>query len=155
MAANLMTAKFGPGVTVINAFLFIGLDLTSRDKLHEFWSGRGLVRKMGLLIIAGSVLSWILNRDTGQIAVASFLAFACSAAVDTVIYTALHDKSWMVKVNGSNAIGALVDSIVFPTIAFGSILPWIMLGQFLAKLSGGFIWAFVLNRKADERAGRK
>ena len=34
IAANLLVAKFGPAISIVNAFLFIGLDLTARDKLH-------------------------------------------------------------------------------------------------------------------------
>ena len=32
--ANLSVAAFGPAISPINAFLFIGLDLTLRDWLH-------------------------------------------------------------------------------------------------------------------------
>ena len=42
VAANLLVARFGPSVTIINAFLFIGLDLTTRDGLHEAWGKSGL-----------------------------------------------------------------------------------------------------------------
>ena len=42
--ANLSVAHFGPSVAVVNAFLFIGLDLTARDALHERWHGRHLAR---------------------------------------------------------------------------------------------------------------
>lgn len=146
VAANLITAKFGPSASIVNAFLFIGLDLTSRDKLHETWNGRGLVWKMALLIAAGSLLSWVLNRNAGMIAVASFVAFACSAVTDTVIYQLLHNRAWFTKVNASNIGSALVDSLVFPTIAFGGFLPWVTLGQFAAKVLGGFVWALILNR---------
>ena len=86
IAANLLVARFGPGVAVLNAFLFIGLDLTARDHLHETWRGRGLAWKMGILIGAGSTLSWLLNRDAGQIALASFVAFACAGVADAVAY---------------------------------------------------------------------
>ena len=40
-----------------------------------------------------------------------------------------------------------VDSILFPTIAFGSFLPLIVLGQFAAKVGGGFVWSLLLNRR--------
>lgn len=50
------------------------------------------------------------------------------------------------RVNGSNVPAALVDSIVFPTIAFGALLPWIVLGQFAAKVLGGFVWSLLLNQ---------
>ena len=46
VAANLLVAHFGHGVAVLNAFLFIGLDLTARDGLHEAWRNCGLVWKM-------------------------------------------------------------------------------------------------------------
>lgn len=147
--ANITVAIFGPSITVINAFLFIGLDLTARDKLHETWHNQGLWWKMTLLIATGSILSWIINRNAGQIAIASFVAFALAGIADTIIYHALKDRAYLVKINGSNVISAAVDSIVFPTLAFGSLLPWIVLGQFVAKVGGGFVWSLVL-RKSNE-----
>ena len=146
MLANLSVAHFGPSSTIVNAFLFIGLDLTSRDKLHEAWHNNGLIWKMGLLIATGSLISWLLNRNAGQIALASFIAFACAAVVDTIVYQILRKQKYMVKVNGSNIFSAATDSIIFPTIAFGGFLPWITLGQFAAKVFGGAIWAIILRR---------
>lgn len=145
--ANLSVAAFGPSITLLNAFLFIGLDLTARDKLHDAWHGSHLWRNMALLIAVGSLLSWFLNRDAGQIALASFLAFACAAAVDAVVYHRLIEYPRWLRMNGSNIPSALVDSIVFPAIAFGfPLLIWIMIGQFAAKVLGGFVWSIVLNR---------
>ena len=147
IAANLLVARFGPNIAVLNAFLFIGLDLTTRDHLHEAWRGRGLVWKMALLIGIGSVLSWMLNRNAGQIAIASFVAFACAGAADAIVYHLLGRKARIVKVNGSNVVSAAVDSVVFPTLAFGFPLLWlVMLGQFAAKVGGGFVWSLILAR---------
>jgi queuosine precursor transporter len=147
--ANLSSAYFGPSVSVLNAFLFIGLDLTARDRLHEVWSGRGLLWKMGALITAGSLISWLINRNAGQIAIASLVAFACAAVVDTIAYQLLHNKTYLVKVNGSNVFSAAVDSLVFPTIAFGGFLPWATLGQFAAKVLGGAVWSLILRRRTE------
>lgn len=144
--ANLSSAHFGPSASIFNAFAFIGLDLTARDRLHEAWHHKGLVWKMALLIGAGSLLSRLINRNSGTIAVASFAAFAVAAAVDTITYQLLHKKAWMVKVNGSNLFSAAADSLVFPTIAFGSFMPLIVLGQFAAKVAGGFIWSIALRK---------
>ena len=144
--ANLSSAHFGPAASVVNAFLFIGLDLTARDKLHEAWHKNGLLWKMGLLIAVGSGISYLLNRNAGMIAVASFTAFACAALADTIAYQFLYKKSYLVKVNGSNIFSAAVDSLVFPTIAFGGFMPLIILGQFAAKVFGGAIWAYVLGK---------
>lgn len=146
VAANLLVAAFGPAFSIVNAFLLIGLDLSLRDKLHEQWQGENLVMKMGGLIVGASAISFLLNPATGQIAIASMVAFAIAMAADATVYQWLKDKEWFVKANGSNAAGALTDSIVFPTIAFGGLLLPIVAGQFIAKLAGGFIWSVVINK---------
>jgi hypothetical protein len=154
VAANLLVAKFGPGVTIINAFLFIGLDLSTRDALHDRWHGRSLWPKMAALIATGSALSWLLNRDAGPIALASFVAFAASGVVDALAYTALGKRARLVRVNGSNVLSAAVDSLVFPILAFGWPPLWgIVAGQFAAKVLGGAVWLQLLNRKSTEALG--
>lgn len=149
VAANLTVALFGPAMSIVNAFLFIGLDLTTRDRLHDAWRGRWLWPKMAALIATGSAISWLLNRDAGQIALASLVAFAAAGAVDAVAYHLLRFRTWRTRVNGSNVLAAAVDSLVFPTLAFGALLPWIVLGQFAAKVAGGVLWAELLARKSS------
>ena len=144
VAANLIVARFGPSATIIVAFLLIGLDITARDRLHEAWRGRNLWIKMATLIAFGSALSWLLNRNAGPIALASLIAFAASGAADALTYHILRHRAWMIKVNGSNLISAAVDSLIFPTLAFGALMPWIVLGQFAAKVAGGGVWALIL-----------
>lgn len=153
VAANLLVAQFGPSVAVVNAFLFIGLDLTARDALHDAWHGRNLVPKMALLIGAGSVLSYVLNRNAGPIALASFVAFAGAGIADSLVYTLLGDRARLVKMNGSNLVSAAVDSVLFPALAFGFPLLWVvMLGQFAAKVLGGGLWSLVLVRLGRKAA---
>lgn len=144
VAANLSVAYFGQSAVYVNAFLFIGLDLVARDRLHDAWQGKHLARNMGMLIVLGSVISYVLNRDAAQIAAASFVAFALASVVDSFTYHALRSKPMLVRVNGSNVPAALVDSVVFPTIAFGGIFVPIMIGQFLAKVAGGFFWSAII-----------
>jgi hypothetical protein len=145
VAANLLVAAYGPSVTVLNAFLFIGLDITARDGLHEAWQNEGLWWKMLLLIASGSLLSALLNADATQIALASFLAFAGAGAADTVVYHLLRDRARMLKINGSNVVSAAVDSVLFPALAFGfPLLIPVMIGQFVAKVAGGFVWSIIL-----------
>ena len=152
VAANLSIAAFGPSMAIVNAFVFIALDLTTRDALHEAWAGRGLVWKMAALIAAGSLLSYALNAGAGRIALASFVAFAVSAGLDAAVYAALGGRGQLVKINGSNIVGAAADSLLFPALAFGAWLPWVVLGQFVAKVLGGALWAFVLARRAAQVA---
>lgn len=149
VAANLSVVWFGPLVSIVNAFIFIGLDLTSRDSLHDAWHGNGLVWKMTVLIASGSLLSWIINRNAGPIALASLLAFACANSADALVYHYLREKAKFLRINMSNVGGAAVDSFVFPALAFGFPLLWnVIIGQFIAKVAGGFIWSLILNRRA-------
>lgn len=144
--ANLSVTYFGPASTPINAFLLIAFDLVARDKLHENWKHKHLWPKMLLLVGTGALLSWFLNRGAGQIATASFIAFLLTGMTDTIVYQMLKNHTRFLKVNGSNVVSAAVDSIAFPTIAFGSFIPWIILGQFSAKVLGGYIWSLILYR---------
>lgn len=148
--ANLSVATFGPAVAPINAFLLIGLDLTLRDRLHDRW---GFDWRMLALIAAGGALSWLLNRDAGQIAVASTLAFGLAALADAAVYSLLRDRPRLERVNASNVVGASVDSLVFPLVAFGPPLLWpIVIGLFVAKVAGGFVWSLILAVPLRRRA---
>ena len=149
--ANLLVAWFGPWFSPINAFVLIGLDLSLRDKLHEQWQNDKLILKMGGLIVLASVVSYLLNPAAGTIALASFVAFAIAMIADSIAYHFLRHKSWLIRSNGSNIAGAAVDSIAFPTIAFGGLMPEIVALQFIAKLFGGGIWSFLLT-KIPQRA---
>lgn len=152
--ANLLVARFGPSIVIFNAFVLIGLDLTARDQLHEAWKNDKLALKMVVLIFAGSAITIVMNRDATQIAIASFVAFSLAAVTDTVVYHLLGHKPRWLRINGSNVPSAAVDSLVFPTLAFGGFLPLITLGQFAAKVGGGFIWSLVF-RWWDSRKGEK
>jgi uncharacterized PurR-regulated membrane protein YhhQ (DUF165 family) len=140
--ANLTIAHFGPWVSPINAFVLIGLDLALRDWLHmrlKLW-------QMGALIASTGVLTYVLNPAAGQIAVASAVAFTAAAVVDWSVFIRL-PGSWLRRANGSNIAGAAVDSLIFPTLAFGVLMPHIVALQFVAKVAGGALWAWALNQK--------
>lgn len=151
VAANLLVARFGPGISILNAFLFIGLDLSSRDALHERWQRGQLMWKMAALAGAGSLLSWLLNRGAGRIALASAVAFGTAAVVDAVVYHLVRRSPRLTRMNASNSVSAAVDSLVFPTLAFGGFMPLITFGQYVAKVGGGAIWAWVLNAVVNQQ----
>lgn len=140
--ANLLVSTFGPSITPINAFLLIGLDLTLRDWLHfrlKTW-------QMGCLIFATGGLTYLLNPAAGMIAVASAVAFLVAALVDWAVFMKT-TGSWIKRANVSNTAGAAVDSLLFPTIAFGVLMPEIVALQFIAKVAGGAVWSYVLEKK--------
>lgn len=140
-AANLIVAAFGPWVSPINAFVLIGLDLALRDWLHV----RLKVWQMGALIAATGMLTYVLNPAAGMIAIASAAAFTSAAVVDWSVFAKLRG-SWLFRANGSNVAGAAVDSLIFLTIAFGALMPHIVLMQFAAKVAGGALWAWVISK---------
>ncbi len=142
--ANLGAYHLGPRWVPAIGFVAIGFDLTCRDLIHEAWHGRHMVLKLALLIGAGSVLTVLVNPAADRVAWASLLAFGLSATVDSVIFEKLFHRARLVRINGSNLGAAAVDSVVFPTIAFGMFMPWIVAGQFLAKVAGGFLWSLAM-----------
>lgn len=151
-AANLIISVYGPAMSVVTAFVLIGFDLVARDALHERWRGAWLWPRMLALIAAGGALSYALNAGAGRIAVASCVAFVLAGVVDAVAYQALRARGWFVRANGSNIPSALVDSVVFPALAFGGFLWPVMLGQFVAKVGGGLVWSVLLRRWRKEAA---
>lgn len=139
--ANLSIAHWGPWVSPINAFVLIGLDLALRDWLHM----RLKVWQMGALIASTGLLTYALNPAASMIAVASSVAFTAAAVVDWATFARLRG-SWLYRANGSNVSGAAVDSLIFPTLAFGMLMPQVVAMQFVAKVAGGAIWAAMLSR---------
>ena len=145
-AANLLVATFGPSISPINAFLFIGLDLTLRDWLHV----RLKTWHMGCLILGTGLITYSLNPATEMIAIASAVSFLIAALVDWAIFVKT-TGSWFKRSNISNIGGAAVDSVLFPTIAFGVLMPEIIALQFIAKILGGAIWSFGISKIKNEQ----
>ncbi len=146
VAANLLVATFGPAISPINAFLLIGLDLTLRDWLHV----RLKTWQMGGLILGTGALTYLLNPAAGMIAVASAVSFLVAALVDWAVFVRT-TGSWIKRANVSNTAGAAVDSLLFPTIAFGVLMPEIVALQFVAKIAGGAVWSFLLQKFQNEQ----
>jgi uncharacterized PurR-regulated membrane protein YhhQ (DUF165 family) len=140
--ANLSVATFGPVVSPINSFLFIGLDLTLRDWLHV----RLRPWQMLALIVATGAITYLLNPAAGHIAIASSVSFTAAALVDWAAFTKMRG-SWALRANGSNVAGAAVDSVLFPTLAFGVLMPHIVAMQFVAKVTGGAVWSYFIGKK--------
>lgn len=146
VVANITILWFGPQAAIINAFILIGLDLSLRDKLHDQWHGKHLWLKMLALICGGSVITIVLNWGALAIAIASSTAFFVAGIGDALLYAKLRKYKFLIRSNGSNIAGSALDSFIFPTMAFGIIMPEIIIGQFVAKIAGGAIWSLVLQK---------
>lgn len=117
--ANWTLATFGlvpvwPGVLAPAGVLWAGLALTLRDLVQET-AGRWAVL---LAILAGALLSALVSP---QFALASALAFLVSELCDFGVYTPLRRHHWLGAVLLSNTVGLLVDSVLFLSLAFGSL----------------------------------
>ncbi len=152
IAANLISAHFGPGASVYNAFFLVGLALTTRDRLTDLW-GEHRIRNMALLIACGSAISYgasillassaLPSEVVARIALASAVAFLVAESFDFATYTLLHRRPWIERSNSSNVVGATLDSAIFVSIAFG--WNWqIIVAQVGAKVAGGYIFSLIL-----------
>lgn len=128
-AANWAIATFGVvpvgfGLMAPAGVYFVGAAFTFRDLAHEAVGRRWIVAA----IVVGALLSAIVSP---QFALASGAAFLLSELADFAVYTPLRERGWLRAVAVSNAIGLVVDSVLFLWLAFGSLdfLP----GQIVGK----------------------
>lgn len=116
----------GFGLVAPSGVLMIGAALVLRDLVQ-----RSLGWKWGLGAIAmGAVLSWFVAAP--GLVVASAAAFAFSELADFAVYTPLAKKRLWLAVAASGAVGALVDSVLFLWLAFGTLD--LLAGQVVGKL---------------------
>lgn len=125
-----------------------GLALGLRDVLHEV----GGVRWVLAAIAGGVVLSLIVGD--GRIALASAVAFGLAELFDLAVYTPLRKRRWRTAVVASNAVGAIVDTFVFLSIAGFSLTAELVGGQLLVKavwITVGFLLVAEIIRRATRR----
>lgn len=128
------------------AVWFVGLALVFRDVFQlglGRWAGEAprlwQVAVMLLVIAAGAGLSFLVAD--ALVARASGIAFASSELVDFAVFTLLAPL-WTRAVLAAGLLAALADSLIFLTIAFGSLhfLP----GQVIGKAYGVLAAALVI-----------
>ena len=119
------TIPVGFGLQAPSGVMFIGLALVLRDIIQQQTGKRGALTA----ITIGIALSAIVSPD---IALASAAAFGLGELADLAIYTPLRRRNLPAAVLASGAVGAVVDSLVFLQIAFGST--WYWQGNTLGKI---------------------
>ena len=114
----------GTQIYAPSGVLAIGVGFTLRDLVQ-----RRLGTKVAIVaIVMGALLSAALDPS---LALASGVAFLLSETLDLFVYTPLQRRHLVGAVVASNLVGLLVDSIVFLTIAFGSLS--LLQGQVIGK----------------------
>ena len=115
-----------PGFMAPSGVLTVGAALVLRDVVQ-----RCLGVRSGLLAVAlGTILSALVAP--ASLVLASGTAFALSELADFAVYTPLQQRRLVTAVVASSVVGLVVDSVVFLSLAFGSLafLP----GQIIGKL---------------------
>lgn len=118
-AANWAIARYGLvpvgfGLHAPAGVYFVGLAFTCRDILQNT-----LGRWLSVAAIPiGALLSALVSP---QFALASGAAFLCSELADFIVYTPLLRRGWIKALIAANCAGLVVDSILFLSLAFGSL----------------------------------
>ncbi len=117
-----------PGLLAPSGVLAVGIALVLRDAVQRCLGARwGLVA-----ILAGTLLSALVAP--GALVLASGAAFLLSELADFAVYTPLQRRGLLLAVVASSAVGLLVDSVVFLSLAFGNL-------DYLAGQVVGKAWA--------------
>jgi queuosine precursor transporter len=145
--ANFIVIWFGEVGLIFTALFLIPFDFVMRCLFHEQWKGIELFLKLGSLVGIASILTYVINNDAKNIALASTFGFISAQMLASVFYQTYIKKSFLFKVNGSDALGVIADSIVFQVIAFGSISTSITLSQVALKIVGGVFWYYLIFHK--------
>ncbi len=111
------TIPVGFGLSAPSGVLFIGLALVARDALQH---AAGKLWTLAAIAV-GCALSAFVSPD---IAVASAVAFGLGELADFAVYTPLRRRHLAAAVLASGAVGAVIDSLVFLQLAFGSTAYW-------------------------------
>jgi uncharacterized PurR-regulated membrane protein YhhQ (DUF165 family) len=128
-AANWAVQRFGLvsvgfGLVAPAGVYFVGLAFTLRDLVQNI-----LGRWVSVLaIVVGAGVSAAVSPS---LALASGLAFFCSELADFLVYTPLLRRGWLVALVPANLVGCVVDSVVFLSLAFGSLT--LLGGQVVGK----------------------
>lgn len=145
--ANYLVIWFGSYGLIITALFLIPFDFIMRCVFHETYKGIKLFIYLGSLVLCASILTYLINKESFNIALASCLGFASAQLFASIFYQINIKKSFFVKVNGSDLIGIIIDSIVFQLIAFNIIDINISLSQIIMKFLGGLFWYWLLFNK--------
>jgi uncharacterized PurR-regulated membrane protein YhhQ (DUF165 family) len=115
-----------PGILAPSGVIMIGLALVLRDAVHHMLGVRWVV----IAILLGAGLSALFASPA--LALASGIAFLISETADLFVYAPLRKHHLYKAVGLSSLVGALVDSVLFLLLAFGSLN--FLAGQFIGKM---------------------
>lgn len=141
LIANVLVSVFGPAITPINALFLIAGDMVLRDRIQY---ESGVAWSISACVIAG-LATIAIAPGSEMIAVASALSVMLAGSASALAFK-LKSGGFFSKAMPANISAAAVDSLAFPLIAFGSIMPGVTLAQFAAKTIGATIILMIIKR---------
>lgn len=142
--ANFIVLWFGPHGLIITALLLIPFDFVMRCLFHETWKGAELFLKLTGLVMVAALITYAINRQAQNIAFGSVAGFVSAQVVAGIFYQAAINQKFIIKVNGSDFLGIIADSILFQWVAFGGIDWQVTGGQVVLKVIGGLFWYWLI-----------
>lgn len=145
VSANLIVKHFGVYGLWVSSFLLIPFDFICRCIIHEKLSGFKLLATLFILTMLAATITILINPNSVQIALASIAGFTVAQVTAGVMYqvSLAEKKSYFIKVNVSDLVAIIFDSIVFQWVAFSVINPGVTLGQIGIKFAGGLLWYWI------------
>ena len=124
-----------PGMMAPSAVLLAGFALVLRDAVQSLLGKRWTL----LAIAVGAVISGFLSDPA--IVLGSTCAFLFSELADFAVYTPLRERHLTTAIVASGLVGSIVDSVIFLSLAFGSLefIVGQVLGKFWMSLIAGSI----------------
>lgn len=137
VGANYLTTRHGMvpvgfGLTATAGTYSAGIALMLRNLVQDAYGRRAVLAA----IAAGALLSAL---TAPSLALASAVAFGVSETADTTVYTPLRRHGWTRAVLLASLLGAVVDSLVFLTLAGFPLTSRSLAGQLIAKQAA--VWA--------------
>lgn len=135
VGTNVAFATVGP---VALTFVLAGLTMAARDFVHDA-GGRRLSFP---LVLVGALVSALASP---AVALASGVAFLVAETLDMTVYELVRRRTHLGGIALSGIAGSIVDSVLFLTIAFGSLafLPVQLVGKIAATLGAVAVLAAV------------
>lgn len=161
LLANETTTRFFSlpwyGLVSVGTLIF-GITFTQRDRVHR--AGRAWVYAMLIATVILSTLQSWLTGVSWRIIAASCLAILLAEAADTEVFHHLRERSWTVRVIGSNSISIPLDTLIFTIVAFAGVFSWGMIwsivwGDIVAKTAIGTGAAFIRSYELGARGRRE
>lgn len=145
VSANLIVKHFGAWGLLFSSFLLIPFDFITRCIIHEKYTGARLIGLLTGLTLAASVITYAINRDALSIALGSIAGFIAAQVFAGIYYQTVKSSSnYFFKVNLSDLIAIVFDSIAFQIVAFQEFNVGITFGQICIKFAGGVMWYLIL-----------